>query len=239
MNRLKVSIVSVIILLMAGCTDYIMICSLNPFYVDKNITLISGIEGNWKAVPLKGKSVSGKEEKSPSWYQKDTTSTWVIERVITKETIKTAKGKDSAVNKPSNYYMVKLISKQSDTAAYQFKLVLFRVKNALYADFMPVSNTCMEKSRFAYESYFSVHTLARVVIQNKQVEVSWLGAEYMKEMIEKKRVRVSYRWIDSAKRLLLTGTPEELTGMIERYAGETRFIDWGNQQAMLMLNRIK
>jgi hypothetical protein len=61
----------------------------------------------------------------------------------------------------------------------------------------------------------------------------------MKGMIEKKRVRVNYKWVESAKRLLLTGTSEQLTGMMERYAGEPRFIDWENQQAMLQLNLIK
>ena len=90
----------------------------------------------------------------------------------------------------------------------------------------------------AIESYFRIHTLARVFIRNHQPEISWLGAEYMKEMIEKKRVRLNYRWTDSASRLLLTGSPEQLTGMIERYAGEPRFIDWEDQPAMLKLNRL-
>ena len=60
----------------------------------------------------------------------------------------------------------------------------------------------------------------------------------MKDMIEKKRVRVNCQWNDSESRLLLTGSPEQLTGMIDRYAGETRFIDWEDQSAMLKLNRL-
>jgi hypothetical protein len=60
----------------------------------------------------------------------------------------------------------------------------------------------------------------------------------MKEMIEEKRVRVHYRWVSQAKRLLLTGSSEQLTGMIERYADQSRFIDWERQPAMLKLNRI-
>jgi len=118
-------------------------------------------------------------------------------------------------------------------------MVLFRVNKVLYADFTPDGNTGLEKSRFATESYFTVHTLAKVVIHNKQLDISWLGADYMKDMIEKKRVRVNYRWVESAKRLLLTGSSDQLTGMIERYAGEQRFIDWESQDAMLTLNRIK
>ena len=103
---------------------------------------------------------------------------------------------------------------------------------------MPFDNTGLEKSRMAIESYFRIHTSARVVIRDNHPEFSWLGAEYMKEMIEKKRVRINYRWADSASRLLLTGSPEQLTGMIERYAEEPRFIDWDNQPAMLKLNRL-
>jgi hypothetical protein len=60
----------------------------------------------------------------------------------------------------------------------------------------------------------------------------------MKDMIEKKRVRVKYRWVEDAKRLLLTASSTELTNMIERYADQKRFIDWDDQPAMLKLTRI-
>jgi hypothetical protein len=239
MKRLKVLIISLFILSLAGCSDYYMICSLNPFYLDKDVTMVTAIVGKWKAIPLQQITASGKKGDSPPWQQFDTTSCWKIERVISKETVKTKKGKDSVFYKPLNYYMVNLISTQKDTTFYKFRMVLFRINKALYADLMPVDNTGLSKSLLASESYFSVHTLARVVLRNNQFSFSWLGAEYMKEMIEKKRVRVSYMWVHSASRLLLTGTPEQLTGMIERYANEPRFIDWNNQKAMLKLNRIK
>jgi hypothetical protein len=61
----------------------------------------------------------------------------------------------------------------------------------------------------------------------------------MKEMIEKKRVRVKYKYVPDAGRLLLTASSESLTEMIEHYAHQKRFIDWENQPAMLKLNRIK
>jgi hypothetical protein len=60
----------------------------------------------------------------------------------------------------------------------------------------------------------------------------------MKGMIENKRVRVKYRYVPDAGRLLLTASSEELTEMIDRYANEKRFIDWEDQPAMLKLNRI-
>jgi hypothetical protein len=225
---------------MAGCNDFFMICSLNPFYLDKNVVLMHEMEGIWTALPLKAKIKSDKNEKSPSiWKQADTTSVWKIEQFISKETMKTKRDKDSTVFKPMNYYTVKLISSQADSSVYQFKMVLFSVNKVLYADFMPDGNTALGNSRFATESYFTVHTLAKVVVHNKKLDISWLGAEYMKDMIETKRVRVNYRWVESAKRLMLTGSSEQLTGMIERYAGEQRFIDWESQDAMLTLNRTK
>ena len=240
MNRLKPLIVIAIILLITGCSDFFMICSLNPFYLDKNVVLQHEMEGKWSALPLPAKIKSDKNEKSPSiWKQADTTSVWKIERFISKKTVKTKHDKDSTVFRPMNYYIVKLVSSQADSSIYQFKMVLFRVNKVLYADFTPDGNTGLEKSRFATESYFTVHTLAKVVIHNKQLDISWLGADYMKDMIEKKRVRVNYRWVESAKRLLLTGSSEQLTGMIEHFAGEQRFIDWESQDAMLTLNRIK
>ena len=238
MKRFKVLIISLFILTFAGCSDFCMICSLNPFYMDKDITLIPAIEGKWKAMPMTSKQ-DAKDKNSPAWKQLDTTSFWKIERVIYKEHVKTKKGKDSVFNKPANYYMIELVSNQKDTIFYKFYMTLFHVNKALYADLMPIDNAGLGKSLLANESYFTVHTLARVVIKNNQFSFSWLGAEYMKEMIEKKRVRVSYKWVKSAERLLLTGTPDQLTDMIERYADEPRFIDWNNQKAMLKLNRTK
>ena len=240
MNRLKALIVLALILIMSGCDDFFMICSLNPFFLDKNVVLNHEIEGKWTANPLLAKPNPVNDKEPPKvWKQTDTTSLWKIERFISKETVKTKRGKDSTVYKPLNFYIVKMIDRGTDSSIYQFKMVLFRVNNVLYADFTPFSNTGLEKSRFATENYFIVHTLARVVAQNKQLVVSWLGAESMKEMIEGKRVRVSYQWVESASRLMLNGSSEQLTGLIERYAGEPRFIDWENQQAMLKLNRIK
>jgi hypothetical protein len=240
MNRMKTLIVIALILLITGCDDFFMICSLNPFYLDKNVVLQHEMEGKWSALPLQAKIKSDKNEKSSSiWKQIDTTSLWTIERFISRQTVKTKRDKDSTVFKPMNYYKVKLVSSHADSSISQFKMVLFRVNKVLYADFMPDGNSGLEKSRFATESYFTVHTLARIVMRNNQLAISWLGADYMKDMIEKKRVRVNYRWVESANRLLLTGSPEQLTGMIERYAGESRFIDWESQDAMLTLNRNK
>ncbi|MDP4292623.1 MAG: hypothetical protein Q8908_16200 [Bacteroidota bacterium] len=235
MKRLKVLVVIALILLIPGCTDFFMICSLNPFYIDKDVTTVHEVEGVWKAFPLHPRKV----EKFPVWKQADTTYAWKIERVISKEKRKNKEGKEYVYLIPSNIYMVTLTGKHSDSLIYQFNMVLFRVNKMLYADFMPVDNTGLNKSRFAMESYFSVHTLARVIVRKNQLSFSWLGADYMKGMIENKRVRINYTWVQSARRLLLTATSEQLTGMIERYAGETRFIDWDNQQTMLKLNRIK
>jgi len=243
MNRKRVLMLIGIFLLLTGCSDFFMICSLNPFYLDKNITLLPEIEGRWSALPLRLKSdkpgkKEEKEDPKEVWKMTDTTSVWKIERRIAKETKKTSHGKDSVVYTPMPYYTVQMIGSGADSSLYQFKMVIFKVNNQLYADFMPIDNTGLDKSRMAIESYFRIHTLARLLIRDHQVEFSWLGAMYMKQMIENKRVRVNCQWNDSESRLLLTGSPEQLTGMIDRYAGEPRFIDWENQPAMLKLNRI-
>jgi hypothetical protein len=239
MRRLKKLFVIGIVLLLTGCTDFFMICSLNPFYLDKNIHFLPEIEGNWNATRRPKLSESGKDEGPSVWNRLDTTSVWKIKRHISKDTNKTKNGADTIVYTVMNYYDVSLESCAPDSVVYRFKMVLFKVNKGVYADFMPVENSGLEKSRFAAESYFKVHTLARIDLTGEQFKISWLGAEYMKDMIEKKRVRVSYRWVSEAKRLLLTGSSEQLTGMIERYADEPRFVDWENQQAMLKLNRIK
>ncbi len=235
MKRKKILLLFGIILLMTGCSDFFMICSLNPFYLHKDIILAPALEGSWSVLPrYRG---AGKKE-SEIWQQMDTTSTWKIERRIAKETNKTTRGTDTVIYKALDEYQVWLVHARPDTAICKFKMVLFKINQVMYADFMPLENAGLEKSRFAAESYFKVHTLARVVAHHDQIDISWLGASSMKEMIEKKRVRVSYRWVSDAGRLLLTGNSEQLTEMISHYAGQSRFIDWENQEAMLKFNRV-
>jgi hypothetical protein len=237
MRPVKILTIFGLLLMVAACTEYCMICALNPFYTEKYVTLVPEIEGKWAVVPVNAPKDS--TEKKDVWEVADTTSIWSIERYISRDTYKDKHGKDSMVVKPMNHYVLKLIPLLSDSTVYEFKMVLFRVDKTLYADFTPQGKTMMYRSRFLKESNFPVHTLARIRIEPDHFNISWLGAEYMKEMIEKKRVRVNYRWVKGTDRLLLTGTSEQLVDMIERYAGEPRFIDWENQQAMLKLNHQK
>jgi hypothetical protein len=212
-----------------------MICSLNPFYLDKNVVTSLWIEGNWSAQQIKNEK--GKKNNSIVWEKTDTTGIWNIRQFIAKEKIKTKRGTDSTVFKPQNYYKVKLIGNTPDTVIYQFRLTLFRIKGVLYGDFYPIGSIFSPASRMVKENYVPVHTLSRIQVKNKQLFVSWLSTDCMQEMIEKKRVRVKYRYVPDAGRLLLTATPESLTGMIELYADQKRFIDWENQPAMLKLSR--
>ncbi|MFY9150995.1 MAG: hypothetical protein WAO52_03200 [Prolixibacteraceae bacterium] len=237
MKTRKFLLVIGIFLFISGCSDFMMICSLNPFYLDKNVTLAPEIEGNWSASEIKSQKDSN-DKNSSHWEMVDTTSVWRIRQFVSVEKTKTKKGQDSTVYKPQDHYVVSLTGNNPDSAKYQFRLVLFRIKGNLYGDFSPREIPSIKESRMAKENYFSVHTLARISVQNKQLLVSWLGADYMKEMIEKKRVRIKYRYVPDAGRLLLTATSEDLTAMIERYANQKRFIDWEDQPAMLKLNPV-
>ena len=237
MKLRKLLIVAGILLFISGCTDFCMICSLNPFYLEKNITLSPEIAGNWSVHPIRCKKDSINKVSS-HWEKADTVSVWRINQFISEEKVKTKKGKDSIVFKPQNWYVVKLTGTNPDSARYQFHLTIFRINGVLYGDFCPRELTAIKDSRMAKENYFTVHTLARIQVQNKQLFVSWLGAEYMKSMIEDKRVRIKYRWVPDAGRLLLIASSQDLTEMIERYADQKRFIDWNDQLAMLHLNRI-
>lgn len=234
MKRRKLLLISVLLLLFIGCDDsYFMICSLNPFYIEKNIILEKQIEGSWIAINVWPKDSS----RSSIWGAADTTSTWTIKQAITKWVVKDKKGVDSTTWKPENYYNAKL-SRLTDSTKYEFKVVLFRVEKDLYADFVPQDKRGLMKSELATNGFFEVHTLARVKLNNNRIDLSWLGADCMKEMIEKKRVRVNYQWVKEAGRFVLTASPNELTAMIERYADQNRFIDWDKQKAKLELIRL-
>jgi hypothetical protein len=237
MKRKKLLLVTGFLLLLFGCDSYYMICSLNPFYIEKNVILETRIEGSWTANPIHCKKDSGQSSNSEIWGIKDTTSVWRIERSISKWVEKNKNGIDSTRYRPENYYIAKL-SNSSDSIKYIFKVVLFTVKKNLYADFIPVNKEGLMKSKLASNSFFEVHTLARVKLNINQIDLAWLGADCMKDMIEKKRVRVKYQWVKEAGRFILTASPGDLTGMIERYGNQPRFIDWESQKARLELNRL-
>jgi len=237
MKLRKLLLVFGILLFISGCSDFMMICSLNPFYLEKDVTLAPEIEGSWSVHPIRTKKDSTDKNSSP-WEKADTTSIWRINRFISEEKIKTNRGKDSMVFKPQNFYVVKLTGTNPDSAQYQFDVNLFRINGALYADFFPRELTALTDSRMAVENFFTVHTLARIQVRNKQLHISWLGADYMKGMIEDKRVRIKYRYVPGASRLLLTASSQDLTEMIERYGDQKRFIDWEDQPAMLKLTHV-
>lgn len=229
--------ITVLLLIFIGCDNFYMICSLNPFYIEKNILLEKRIEGSWMTKPILSKTDSGSKSNSDIWGIADTTSIWTIRQFISKYVVKNKRGEDSTTLKPENYYIAKLV-RQTDSSIYEFKVVLFQVKDGLYADFIPNNKEGLMKSKLATNSFFEVHTLARCTFNNNQMQLSWLGADCMKEMIEKKRVRVNYQWVKEVNRFVLTATPKELTGMIERYADQSRFIDWENQKAKLSLTHL-
>ncbi len=218
MKRKKLLLITGLLLLLIGCDNYYMICSLNPFYIEKSILLESRIEGSWLAKAVKATKDAGSSNDSEIWGLADTTSTWTINRAISKWVVKDKHGVDST--------------------NYEFKVVLFRIKKGLYADFIPNNKEGLLKSKLSSGSFFEVHTLARVTLNNNQIGLSWLGADCMKEMIEKKRVRVNYQWVQEAGRFVLTASPNELTAMIDRYADQSRFIDWENQKAKLELTAL-
>lgn len=238
MKNRKLLIILVALIFFSGCSDFLMICSLNPFYLEKDLVLAPEIEGNWSVHPVQSKKDST-DKNSSHWEAIDTTSVWRINQFVAVEAIKTKRGIDSTVYKPHNYYVVKLTGNSADTARYQFWLHVFRINGNLYGDFSPRDVEAIKNSRMAKENYFTVHTLARIQLRNNQLFVSWLGADYMKSMIEEKRVRIKYHYVPDAGRLLLTASSKDLTNMIERYAGQKRFIDWEDQLAMLKLNRLK
>ena len=233
----KLWITAGLLLLIIGCNNFYMMCSLNPYYVEKNIILNPAIEGSWFAKPMKSMKDSANSGKPEIWAVIDTTSNWSIKRFISKQVVKIKGGQDSTICKPENYYIAKLIH-PSDSVIYQFKVVLFNVNMSLYADFIPYAKENLMNSTLASNSFFEMHTLARLTISQNHAGLSWLGADCMKEMIQKKRVRVKYQWVKDTGRFLLIASSHDLTEMIERYADQPRFIDWEAQYARLNLTRL-
>ena len=223
MKRLKYLLFLTPFLIMAGCDDYYMICSLNPFYLEKNIVLLPEIEGEWLAKPYHSIHYSSNVS---IWKTADSTLNWIVKRKL-----------DGNKN-PSNIYLVEMMRNKPDSLIFSFNMVVFKAKNEMYADFSIASNLATNNSRLTFENQYPVHTLAKIIICDGQIILSWLNDETMRAMIEEKRVRASYSWIKSANRFLLTGSSAQLSEMIERYCSEERFVDWEEQEAMMTLKRV-
>ena len=88
MKLRKLLIVSGILLFISGCSEFVMICSLNPFYLHKNVMLVPEIEGNWTAHEVKSQKDST-DKNSSHWEMADTTSVWQIKQFISEEKQKT------------------------------------------------------------------------------------------------------------------------------------------------------
>ncbi|MCE1198720.1 MAG: hypothetical protein LWW85_07115 [Marinilabiliales bacterium] len=234
MNKGKWLLWALVILLFAGCSDFVLICSLNPFYQQKDVVHLPAIEGKWSVRPI---TCKGKKE--ATWRNSDTASIWRFRRETQVEHLKSSTGKDSVATRLLDSYRIDFLEGGSDTVRYRFIAVFFRIDGNLFADFMPADISGLERSFFAKEGFLRVHTLARLTYDGNLPRFSWLSYDTVKEMLEKKRARLSYRWAGSSNRLLLTGTPEELTSAIHRYGNQPRYIDWDKQDARLQLKPIK
>ena len=232
MKRLKYLLFLTPFLIMSSCGDFFMICSLNPFYIKKNITLAESLNGNWTVKQVK-KSLSNSDTPNYLWKIADTTSVWNIERSKTRE--KNEKGYEEDFE---YYYTVKLIGNFPDSALYQFKLVVFVIDGVIYGDFTPFSNSAIESSQMAKDHYLFTHSVARIDGIGDNWSLTWLGYETVKQMIGK-RANIKYKWISDQNRLILSGSSNELTNMIERYGTNKRYIDWEYQPCILKMNRIK
>ena len=237
----KILFILFIFFLIAGCGDYFMICSLNPFYIEKNITLEDEIEGSWIAKVIPAVDIPENDNHiAATWGKLDTLCEWKIKRFAAIINYRAKNGSDSiGYNMPENYYRVEMVQTVADTAIYKFILVLFKINNVLYGDFIPEANTIFQNSLFASSNFFRVHTLARITVKNGGLDISFLGDDTMKQMISERRVRIKFKWVEETSRLLLTASSAELTAMIERYGTEKRFIDWDTQSTMLKLTPSK
>lgn len=219
MKRLKFLLLLTPFFIQAGCDDYTMICSLNPFYIEKQVVLLPQIEGVWHANPDLSLDPS-------IWKTADTTYHWTVSQKLDGD------------KKPLNEYLVEIYRNKPDSIGFSYNVKIFMAENQLYADFSNASNIASDNSRLTFENHYPVHTLARIINKDKQIVLSWLNDETMISMIEEKRVKVSFKWVTSANRVLLTGSSVQLFEMVEKFSNEKRFVDWEKQEAMLTLTRV-
>ncbi len=173
-----------------------LVSSLHPFYTEKDIIYRPELNGNW--------------------YDQDS-GIWVVEQY---------QEENGFMNPttPADYYRITYYEKtEGKYKPSLFKAVLFSLENRQFVDFYPVEYE-LETDLAGYH-VIPVHTLARFHLRNGNISFTWYNDEWLNELFEKNRLRLSHETVTISKdyqRQVLTAPTEELQKFLSKYADDER-----------------
>jgi hypothetical protein len=196
--KIVLSIVAISILL-SSC----LVNSLHPFYEEDDVYFDKNILGKWE---------------TPD------STIWTVKQIYL------AIGEDK--NKKEYYkngYIIGYTDENKRPIA--FDMFIFKINNQTYADFYPSLYPTAKLENipdlFGMHS-IRTHALAKIDISEGQIELTWFNGEWLAELIEKNRIKISHEFISFPEPIsqkfkgqyVLTATTSELKKFIEKYGDD-------------------
>jgi hypothetical protein len=115
---------------------------------------------------------------------------------------------------------------------------LFKLGDALYLDFLPLSDGRSDDGAPAIFNLhlMPTHSIAKVDILNRgEVKIKWFNEEWLRSLFQQNRIRIKHEVIydefpkdDDDKMYVLTASTDELQKFVVKYGGEDAAFDNGN-----------
>ena len=171
-----------------------LVSSLHPFYKEKDKIFEPAMVG--------------------AWIDSDS-SIWVIEPNMVSSGFMEPREPDGAY-KITLYEDVDEISVMTAT--------LFQLNGVDYVDFAPDINEDHFTSDMISYHHVPVHTLARVQYSANSILLYWYGDEWLNELFEENRIRISHETVQNHDydRQVLTASTDELQKFIRKYANDPK-----------------
>ncbi|MBE9509960.1 MAG: hypothetical protein IMY71_03710 [Bacteroidetes bacterium] len=196
MKTLKKTAIILAVLVIAGC-----IPSLHPLYTGDDLVFNPELIGEW-------------------YDNDDPEQTWEFTR----------DGENAYNLKHTDFSHV---TKELDTGEFtndtiwftgKFDIHLIKLGGNYFMDFYPGNNNQLEINELLELHLFPVHTFAKVQFMENEVRIFQVDPDWIKTVIEEKKIRIKHEMIDDA--IILTASTEELQKFFTKYAEEDRaFID--------------
>ena len=167
-----------------------LVKSLHPFYNESDVIFLESLCGTWL------------DQDSTEWHFKQDS----------------ASKQFMSPPEAQNNYMVKL--KEDDDQFSHFKVHLFKIKSKYYLDFFPLIEQNIGDD-WATNHFVPTHSIARLeIFGENNVAFFWYDNEWLKELFDERKVKISHEKLDNDD-YVLTAKTAELQKFIYKY-GENR-----------------
>ena len=180
-----------------------LVNSLHPFYEEEDIYYDESLLGKWEA---------------------NDSTVWTVRQIY----LAVGEGEEKK-EYYKNGYVIGYTDENGNPIA--FDVYLFKINNQTYADFYPslYPTRDFENIPDLYGMHsIRTHVLAKVELNDDQIELTWFNGEWLAELIENNRIKISHEFISFPDpvsqrfkgQYVLTASTSELKKFIKLYGDD-------------------